>query len=520
MDQRPLSLPANILVISLDAAEAPLIEQWAADGTLPAFASLIQQSGVCTLGNSMETLPGAIWSEISTGRNCGQLPLYYHGRQLHSGEAKMRPIEAEDAQPENYYWNIASLAGKRVAIVDQPQTVPCPDLNGIQLFEWGLHDRNFNIETDPPEFMEEIQKKYGNHPVQHCDRHGENEAGYQKLLDGLLKGVQDKTEIMLDILAKENWDLFSGTYGETHCVGHQFWHFFDTHHPKYDPENAGEFQNAIRSVYQVVDEGVGKLITAAGPETQVILFCSHGMGVYTGGPQLLPEVLVRLGLGSGGDSSISTWLRKFQIACSHVPRAVQPLMKQLAQSSLARQVQRKASCLLDPLESAKTQATTLENNRCGAIRLNLKEREPFGSVVPGEQEKALLEKLRKELLQLKDPTTGNAIVVSVKTAIETFGENHHLDVPDLMVVFRTDLGILEHCTSDSIGEIHVPLYHPNIPRSGDHTTQSRLWIRHSSVQAGTQLSDANVLDIAPTVLHLLGVPVPDEISGKVISSLC
>jgi predicted AlkP superfamily phosphohydrolase/phosphomutase len=189
-------------------------------------------------------------------------------------------------------------------------------------------------------------------------------------------------------------------------------------------------------------------------------------------------------------------------------------LRRIASSRLAQGVQAPAGCLLHPLESPRTRAAALRNNRCGAIRLNLKGREPVGRVAPGAEARALLAELRRELLALRHPPTGEPIVTRVVSAEEAFGPDHHPDVPDLMVVFRSDLGPIEACASERAGLVRVPIYHPNVPRSGDHTVESRLWCRGAGVPAGARLPDANVLDLAPTVLRLLDVPPPDTCDGR------
>src|SRR5262249_32590894 len=153
-----------------------------------------------------------------------------------------------------------------------------------------------------------------------------------------------------------------------------------------------------------------------------------------------------LGLGSS-DGSGNSWLRRLQTKVSHVPRTVQPLLRGLAGTGPIKLMQAWSGCLLDPLESPSTRAAALRNNRCGAIRLNLKGREPVGSVCPGYEAQSLMAELRKELFALKDPASGQPIVAEVITATEAFGPEHHSDVPDLMVVFRSDLGSLEACYS-------------------------------------------------------------------------
>lgn len=512
-------MPTRVLAIGLDAAEATLIERWAASGDLPTFRRLIDTGAVCRMDNPLETLPGAIWPELNSGASCGRRPLYYHPAQLHSGETRPRPVSPDDLDPGDDYWARASAAGRRVAAIDLPQTVPAPDLNGVQLFEWGLHDRNFAISSQPPALLDEILDRYGDHPIPGCDVHGETAAGYRRLRDGLLTGVGRKTELLLDLLGREHWDLFTCAFGETHCVGHQFWHFLAA-------AAAGEqvpedFADAIATVYGRIDEGIGRLLAAAGPDAVALIYTSHGMGPYIGGYQLLPEVLIRLGMGAIDPARpvIAHRVRRWHALAARLPAAWRPVIRRLGRTPALRRIKTVAGIELDPLSSPKVRAVALKNNRCGAIRLNLRGREPFGGVEPGAEAAALIDELRRELAALRDPGTGHPIVDHTVTADEAFGPDHHVDVPDLMVVFRTDLGRIEACQSERVGTVRTPLYHPNIPRTGDHTVESRLWAVGPRIPAGRRLPDANVLDLAPTILRLLDVPLGERLDGRPIAAV-
>ncbi|MGI8607034.1 MAG: hypothetical protein ACR2L0_07775, partial [Gaiellaceae bacterium] len=168
-----------------------------------------------------------------------------------------------------------------------------------------------------------------------------------------------------------------------------------------------------------------------------------------------------------------------------------------------------------PLESSPTRAIAVPNNRVGAIRLNLRGREPQGCIEPGPEADSVLAELRTALLELEDPASGQRVVDRVVTAEEAFGADRHPDVPDLMVVFRTDLGTIESCRSRRVGVLTARLDSPDTPRTGDHTVESRLWAIGPGVPRGGELpAGANVLDIAPTVLELLDVPVPDSLDGR------
>lgn len=506
-------MTSKVLVLGFDACEITLVERWIGDGLLPQFEKLVARSRSFRLDNPMETLPGAIWPEINTGVSSGQMGDFYIPSQLRTGEARLRATRPEDIDPDYYYWTQASRAGCRVAVIDPVQAVHVPGLNGIQLHEWGLHDRTFRVSSDPPGLVAAIRERFGDHPVTSCDLHGETTQGYRQLRDGLLCGIEAKSAFVPDLLDRESWDLFVCTFSESHCAGHQFWHFLDPRHPWHDLRAPADLRDAMLAVYQGIDAAVGKVLRAAGEDATVLAVFSHGIDLYYDGPQLLPEVLVRLGLASGDLGPAGSWLRKLKTRVTHLPRPVKKVIKRLVRADSVHRMVAAAGCLVDPFESPRTRAAFVNNNRCGGIRLNLRGREPHGSVEPGNEAASLIAMLKRELTALRDPVSNETIVARVVTADEQFGPGHHSDLPDLICVFRTDLGMLERCVSPAIGEVHAPVYHPHAPRTGDHTVNSRLWASGAAVQSSAAVVDANVLDIAPTVLDLLGVPLPEWLSG-------
>jgi predicted AlkP superfamily phosphohydrolase/phosphomutase len=491
-------MSARVIFIGLDAAELSLVSRWVEEGRLPALAALEDQALPYDLDNCWGTLPTAVWPELTSGRSAGKAALFFPPVQLHTGETAPRRVTADEVHPDGF-WTIASSAGLRVAALDLPWTVVPDELNGIFLAEWGTHDRWFGTASYPASLVDEVRALHDDYPVRSCDHdYGSSLAERKRLLRDLLSGVEHETRLFLALLARENWDLFACAFGQFQCVGHSFWAYLDA-----SDDVPHALRTAMLDVYTRVDEGIGALRDAAGPDAVTVLVVSHGMGPLRGGPQLLPEVLVRLGAGSGAGAIADVR--------SRLPLGVRRAMRRLTPRPLRVRLQQVAGSLPSPLTSSATRAVALPADVNGYIRLNVQGREPDGALSPGAEAEAALEDIRRALLELEDPRSGERIVTAVQSAEEAFGSDHHPDVPDLMVAFRTDLGRLDACVSERVGLVKVPARIGH--RSGDHTGLSRVWLAGDPIVPTGRDARPHALDVPPTILALLDVPIPPDLDG-------
>jgi predicted AlkP superfamily phosphohydrolase/phosphomutase len=506
-------LAAHTLFVGLDAADPYLLAQWANEGHLPVVASLLRDATAFELENSLGTIGGGVWQELNSGRSCGRAGVFFPARQLHTGETAMRRVEAHEVDPRGF-WTVASDAGRRVAVVDLPHSIPPADLNGVFVAEWGSHDRLWGVKSHPAELLDELRGTHGDYPLwtrpwpprttARCDSHDGTVEQYEQLLDDLLVGIDRKKALVLDVLGREEWDLFACAFSEGQCSGHQLWHF----HNGTSQTQHERLADSIRLVYTRLDAALGDLITQAGPNANVLVVASHGYCVPTGGRQLIPEVLVRLGYGSGQGSTAR--------ARSKVPPVVRRLVRRVLPAGTTASLQARAGTLPNPLDSPQTKAAEFDGDRCSWIRLNLEGREPNGSVKPGDEADEILEDIRRELLLLEHPDTGVRIVTNVRSARETFGDTHHPDVPDLIADFRTDIGVIDACRSDRVDVVRVPM-HPPARRTGAHpAVPSRLWVSTRDGSGKGTPGIGRAVDLAPTILSCLGVPAPDWVDGQAL----
>jgi predicted AlkP superfamily phosphohydrolase/phosphomutase len=506
-------VPARTLFVGLDAADPFLLQRWSAEGALPRFAAFARGAAEFTLANPLAVVGGGVWQDLSTGRSCGRAGIFFPARQLHTGESALRQVEKHEVDPRAF-WTAASDAGKRVAVIDVPHSVAPPELNGVFVAEWGTHDRLFGEQSSPPALLAELRDRHGDYPLWTrpwprqttavCDGHDGGDKQYEQLLDDLLAGIEQKTGLLLDVLGREEWDLFACVFSEGQCSGHQLFHFLEDGAPR----GHDRLASGIRLVYERLDASLGALIDAAGPDTSVLVVASHAFVRPTGGPQLIPEVLVRLGYGSGRGVSAR--------ARSTVPPPVRKLLRTVLPRRARQTVQARVGTLPNPLDSPLTRAVALDGDRCSWIRLNLAGREPHGTMQPGAEADELLAEIRASMLELEHPETGERIVTHVQSAEEAFGTGHHPDVPDLIVSFRDDLGVLGACRSDRVGLVRVP-YEAAARRTGAHPpVPSYLWIGAPDLPKPAPPGAGKAVDLAPTVLSRLDVLPPGWLEGQAL----
>jgi hypothetical protein len=123
--------------------------------------------------------------------------------------------------------------------------------------------------------------------------------------------------------------------------------------------------------------------------------------------------------------------------------------------------------------------------------------------------------LKAGLKEITHPETGQPLVERVYEGEELYHGPHTHLAPDLTVVlhdwrYRT-IGLHDFTTHRVIS----PAFGP----TGDHRMEGVLIAAGPAFRPGSSPHQANLLDIAPTVLHLLGVPIPEDMDGRILTEL-
>ncbi|HWT14131.1 MAG TPA: alkaline phosphatase family protein, partial [Allosphingosinicella sp.] len=427
----------RVVMIGLDAFDPHLAQAWAAAGELPTLAQLLAQGSRCVVHNPFGLFVGALWVSFASAQR-PERHGYHCWDEVDPASYRWR---LNPPKPERYraFWNQIGDAGRRIAAIDVPHARAAPPVNGLELCEYGCHDRHYGLHSAPPERARALAARFGLHPALGLDpwrerhfaaddvvaRRGRYRTPIEEkeIADRLVAGAATKGRLVEALLEEEAWDLFVAVFGESHAVGHQQWHLHDEGHPRFDAaarDLAGG--DPVLRVYREMDAALGRAVAALPADAALLVHLSHGMGAHHDGTHLLDEVLARLDGGPvGAEAPRRGALRQ----------ALKPLLPPLQQVADRWRVPgrlRTATAQIlrgeRPRARARRRFFAQPNNSVyGGIRLNLAGREPEGRIRPDEAEE-VIRSLERDLLDLVNVETGGPVVRALHRA-----DRHHRRVP-------------------------------------------------------------------------------------------
>ena len=288
-------------------------------------------------------------------------------------------------------------------------------------------------------------------------------------------------------LERDDWECFVGIFEGTDRVQHMMWWTRDPRHPAYDPKLAETFADAIAGAYRFADRVVGEVLDRYVDErTLLIVLSDHGFASFRRGVNL------------------NTWLAR-EGFLALTPGTEAASGKEWNLEDLFGQGE-----FWPNVDWTKTKAYSLG---LGQIYVNLIGREPMGAVKPGEEYRAVKRGIQEKLRLLRDPETGEAVVVDVYDRDDIYHGPYFDNAPDLVVGFEPGYRV---SWQTCLGGMPPDNVEDNPEKwSGDHCSVDPHRIPGILfANRPFARTEPSIFDIAPTVLDYFGVAVPAEMDGK------
>jgi predicted AlkP superfamily phosphohydrolase/phosphomutase len=296
------------------------------------------------------------------------------------------------------------------------------------------------------------------------------------------RAMDDREKIILESLERDDWDLFVAAIETTDRISHMMWRLIDPKHPMYDAALAAKYGDSIEKIYRRADDFVGRLRAKVPQDAIFMVMSDHGFHSFRRGVNL------------------NTWL--------------------VHNGYMAFEGQESAKKGLDDLfghgkffEGVDWSRTKAYAVGLGQIYFNLRGREGQGIVSAGAEYKALQEEMRSKLMTLTDPENGERVFRDVYRRDDIYKGEYLQNAPDLQVGFNDGYRV---GWQDTLGVIVRSVVENNNRKwSGDHcatATEISGGVFFSNRKITTEAP--NIVDLSPTVLKLLGVPLPADGDGK------
>lgn len=481
-------MPTKTLVLGFDGADSAFVNAMIADGELPNFRRLKDRSAAFEIENDPAQGNVQFWTSAATGAGPG-----HHARYFYL-----------NFNPENYdivldyefdlptitaFWRKLDDEGYRTAIVDWYGMPADPLKNGVIMHRWFAQDPYTPSVFHPPEMAEIVAKYAPSDPIAEGfgSQPRDGADALKEFYDRILGRIDIKASFFADHIRDGDFDLYVACFSEAHNVGHYYIQFEDEQNALYDPDIARAIPRPLKQCYRRLDNAIGDLIDAAGPDASIFVLGGPGMEPLVSANTAFDEIVRRVDMGVGAPLSSSESAKRTYH--SLIPKSLRGRLAPLARlfrRRLAKSEYHQRRFFAVP-----------HNDNAGAIRINLKGREKFGTISPGAEYDALVAEIRDGVSSFLNPATGRSIVRRVvETSKEIEGPNRDI-LPDLFVEWdragtRSDFGKV---VSEKFGEVTVS---PKT-RTGDHTPFGFFW--------------------GPAVHFTEPAKKPEDIAGAVMASV-
>ncbi len=327
----------------------------------------------------------------------------------------------------------------------------------------------------------------------------------QRVLARLLERIERKGAACRRLLTEDTFDLVTATFYEAHTACHQFWHCrLDDGHP---------LRHAIRQVHEAIDREMGLILEQIPRDANVVILSQFGMSDQFPSTGLTETFCRRLGYHAKRPAGTPS-LRPIDLARRLIPQPVRfALSKRLSRETQERLL---ADQLRQGTDWSATTAFAIPSLYTGFIRVNLRGREPDGCVEPGADYTALLDAIEADLRELIDPRSGEPAVQAVHRTVDVFGGDPPVSLPDVFVEWRPRpyfQDLVVHPRAD------LTQQRPSFCPGSEEVLSGFVAASGPSIVGRGDIGEVPILDIAPTLLSLLGAPAPAALTGRALEAV-
>lgn len=517
MTEPKTSSQRRVFILGIDGASWNTLDPQMQAGRMPALKAFLDGAARCDLQSVVPPITPAAWSTFHSGkepRKHGVLD--FRGYDPVKGRLWFNSFKQIRAKT---MWQILSEHGRRVGVVHVPMMFPAPKVNGVVVggFETPSVESAF---CHPPELRQRILEWFPDYLFGPDRVARDSAANIAALLEAGRKGLRQRAELVERLHADDRFDVFMVNFQEFDWLLHKIY-LFVAHDD--DPLLCPKLLGEVRAFIETLDECIGRVLRPAQDYDVRLVVSDHGFTREIGAvhPNVALEAwgyYVRKPaeeLEPGG--ALRRLLRGMERSSFKPARALAGAVRGWRRTGSKAWVvdQQTVSATDVEFDLSRTRAVVVASDMSGLLYLN---RHASGPLANASKDK--LATLRRELAErfrsLHNPVTGAPMFREVLDGAPD--DDDSFAYPDLIL---TPVDGIKALSTWSYLSKHAPMvvFVAKVDCCGTHRPAGLLAAHGQGITSDAFREPCRLVDLAPTVLTLAGVAVPDDLDGRAISAI-
>lgn len=467
----------SVLIIGIDGATWALLKPWIAEGKLPTLKRLMASGIKADLKTTVPPLSCSAWTSMFTGKNPGKHGIYQYITE--SGKI----VDSSFIRSEKI-WQILSRFDKRCCVINVPLTYPAEEVNGYMISDLlTLRDeKDYFYPDDLALFLEKHDYKSSMRYEKYAFLPDDKDTSVKRNeVVNELRYVLDKRYDILKEIMSQNWDFFMFVVVETAVVQYLFW----------------DSKDAMLKFFQRIDSQMNNLIkifSERNKNAYIFIVSDHG---YNASPKRC--------------FNFKAWLDENGLLAdkrNFIQKIVPQIYNKLGKIKLSK--------LIFAFNAPKEIRESFQKK--------VTESSSIYYLYPGlfinrdKLDEDAYEKLRENIIAKlrikKDPLNEELIFQIVEKRESVYSGKELKSAPDIIIIPNHNYSVVFSYDSNKVIE-DIKLHHP-----GRHFTSMKgIFLAFGDKIRNGELDNVSILDIFPTVLHILGKPIPKDVDGKVLKEI-
>lgn len=491
------------LVIGLDGATFDVIDPLIKDGRMNTLQKFINRGVSGPLQSTMPPVTGPAWHGLATGLTPAKTGIFDFVVRDGAKGFKFRVMNSGDYAGKAI-WDYLSNLGVRVGVINYPCTYPPYAVNGF-FVSAGIGSPDLGDYTQPKELTDEIKGFMGGErQINLKDPKYHNPETFIKdlnlMFDRHVEGVKY-------LLQKKEWDFCWVVFSETDWIQHMMWKYIDPSHPLYDNQKAKKYGELFKQFWSRVDKAISRLHDNIDDETNIIIVSDHGFGCCF------------------KTFRVNAWLKQEGFFVGKKLGWTRYIARKRMRSQMKKIVDTFHLNNLFPKLINQARKATFSSTALPISSVNFKKSLAFDPVHIGTFAGIYI---NNELLN--DESIRESTIKKISNRLMEFGKKKGIEIqihrpedlykvrpegsPDLIVRIDDGQVFIDKTFDGKVFEDSLPDRLSFM--SGSHRMNG-IFIAMGPSFKHAKIQDAQIWDVAPTLLHSMSIQIPSWMEGKTLT---